>query len=349
MRKPRLLADGAAVYHLISRVVDRRFALGDDERRHFVRLMRKVAAFSGVRVLTHCVMSNHFHILAEVPEKGGPACQLSDAALASRVRALYGRAYAKNLALELSSARAKGLAHLAESIRAPYLARMCDLAAFAKDLKQRFTQWFNSRHARKGTLWEARFKSVLVEDHRDALLTMGAYIDLNPVRAGICSDPKDYRDCGYAAAAAGDKTAREGISRMLQAHDSAPAPAAAEASPKPSWRGASKAYRALLFGAGGERTDAAGATVRKGIPAEKVAEALAKGHALTPAEILRLRVRYFCDGLVFGTSGFVEATFRASRHLFGSNRNTGPRKLRGAEWGDLRTMRDLKSGVFGSG
>ena len=178
---------------------------------------------------------------------------------------------------------------------------------------------------------------------------MGAYIDLNPVRAGICADPKDYRDCGYAEAAAGNKTAREGITRMLQAYDSAPASSAAEAAPKPTWREASKAYRALLFGSGEEQKDGAGATVRKGIPAKKVAEALAKGHALTPAEILRLRVRYFCDGLVFGTSGFVEATFRASRHLFGANRKTGPRKLRGADWGDLRTARDLRENVFGSG
>ena len=54
-----------------------------------------------------------------------------------------------------------------------------------KLLKQRFTQWFNRQRGRKGTLWEERFKSVLVEGTGEVLATMAAYIDLNPVRAGI--------------------------------------------------------------------------------------------------------------------------------------------------------------------
>jgi len=52
-----------------------------------------------------------------------------------------------------------------------------------KDLKQRFTQWYNKRNGLKGTLWEDTYQSVLVEDSERALMTMAAYIDLNPVRA----------------------------------------------------------------------------------------------------------------------------------------------------------------------
>ncbi|MGA1658363.1 MAG: transposase, partial [Ilumatobacteraceae bacterium] len=63
--------------------------------------------------------------------------------------------------------------------------RMGDVSEFIKLLKQRFTQWYNRRNARKGTLWEDRFKSVLVEGEGDALVTMAAYIELNPVRAGM--------------------------------------------------------------------------------------------------------------------------------------------------------------------
>ncbi|KAB2648575.1 MAG: hypothetical protein DVB27_00390 [Verrucomicrobia bacterium] len=40
---------------------------------------------------------------------------------------------------------------------------------------------------------------------------MAAYIDLNPVRADIVSDPKDYRWCGYGAAVAGVKAERTGL------------------------------------------------------------------------------------------------------------------------------------------
>ena len=46
-------------HRVISRVVD----------RQFVRLMRMSEEFYGVRVLTYCVMTNHFHLMVEVPSK----------------------------------------------------------------------------------------------------------------------------------------------------------------------------------------------------------------------------------------------------------------------------------------
>ena len=91
---------------------------------------------------------------------------------------------------------------------------MYDLSAYMKIVKQRFTQWFNKKHGRKGTLWEDRFKSTLVEDGHAARV-VAAYIDLNPVRAGMVSDPKDYRWCGYGEAVAGKQPARAGLQRVL--------------------------------------------------------------------------------------------------------------------------------------
>ena len=88
---------------------------------------------------------------------------------------------------------------------------MWDVSVFMKLLKQRFTQWFNQQWGRKGTLWEERFKSVLVEGAGEVLATMAAYIDLNPVRAGIVKDPADYRWCGYAEATAGSRRAQRGL------------------------------------------------------------------------------------------------------------------------------------------
>ncbi|MDA1236919.1 MAG: transposase, partial [Acidobacteria bacterium] len=56
-----------AIYHCLSRVVDRRFVLGDTEREQFVDYMRLYEKFCQVRILNFCVMSNHFHLLVEVP------------------------------------------------------------------------------------------------------------------------------------------------------------------------------------------------------------------------------------------------------------------------------------------
>ena len=54
-----------------------------------------------------------------------------------------------------------------------------------KELKQRFSRWYNKRMERFGTLWAERFTSVVVEDSTAALRTVAAYIDLNPIRAEL--------------------------------------------------------------------------------------------------------------------------------------------------------------------
>ena len=84
-----------------------------------------------------------------------------------------------------------------------------------KELKQRFSIWYNRTHQRYGTLWAERFKSVLMEDAATCLSAVSAYIDLNPVRAGLVEDPKDYRYCGYSEAVAGNIKARGGLCRAL--------------------------------------------------------------------------------------------------------------------------------------
>ena len=69
MRQARIRGRGLSYYHITSRVVDRRFILGDEEREHFVALMRKLEAFLGLRVVTYVLLSNHFHLLIEEPDR----------------------------------------------------------------------------------------------------------------------------------------------------------------------------------------------------------------------------------------------------------------------------------------
>ena len=71
----------------------------------------------------------------------------------------------------------------------PYRRRMNDISIFIKELKGRFAQWFNRRHGRYGALWAERFKSLLLEGGQ-AVATVAAYIDLNPVRAALCRGPQ---------------------------------------------------------------------------------------------------------------------------------------------------------------
>ena len=134
-------------------------------------------------------------MLVRVPE----AVNVSDAKLLRRYQILYPKPtqyQTASIALMAQELAAGGEA--AEAIRQRLLVRMGDISQYMKALKQRFSVWYNRSHQRAGTLWNERFKSVLVEGRGNPLQTMAAYIDLNPVRAGLVQDPKDYRFCGYA-------------------------------------------------------------------------------------------------------------------------------------------------------
>lgn len=54
-----------------------------------------------------------------------------------------------------------------------------------------YVRYFNQRHGRSGTLWEGRYRSTLIQSERYLLACM-AYIDLNPVRAGLVVRPSDW-------------------------------------------------------------------------------------------------------------------------------------------------------------
>jgi putative transposase len=56
---------------------------------------------------------------------------------------------------------------------------------------RRYVRYFNQRQSRTGTLWEGRYKSNLIQAERYLLACM-AYMDLNPVRAGMVREPGDY-------------------------------------------------------------------------------------------------------------------------------------------------------------
>lgn len=70
------------------------------------------------------------------------------------------------------------------------------LAVFMQSMTNRYVRYFNSSRERTGTIWEGRFKSCLVDsDHY--LFTLYKYIEMNPIKAGLVSDPKEYPWSSY--------------------------------------------------------------------------------------------------------------------------------------------------------
>ena len=84
---------------------------------------------------------------------------------------------------------------------------------------------------------------------------------------------------------------------------------------------------------------------RRGFSEEEVAEVEERKGAVPVPAMLRHKVRYFCDGAVLGTADFVNDVFTRERSRFGPNRETGARRMRGANWGELRVLRNLRENV----
>jgi REP element-mobilizing transposase RayT len=317
---------------LVSRVVNREFLFGDDEKEQFVRFMRLYERYCGVRVLTFCVMSNHFHILLSVPKR--PPVMPTDAELVETVRASFGKVTATVLADDLKRARLSP-SGWTEEIRQRHFCRMWDVSQFMKTLKQRFTQWFNKRHQRKGTIWEERFRSTLVQGGGSPLSAVATYIDLNPVRAEIVEDPKAYRWCGYGAAMGGDAEAMAGLARVVEAARSASADGLVPLD----------GYRVMLYGRGVERgVTPEGEPMKKGFSREESLKVVTEGGKLELADYLRCRVRYFTEGAVLGSREFVNEVFEGVRERFSPKRTSGARRLGGLMKDEgLFALRDLQA------
>jgi putative transposase len=327
MRAKRVIGTGPTYYHCMTRVVGGERLLGSREKEVLRRMLWQVAEFCGVRILTYAVMSNHFHVLVHLP--GEEARLIDDEELGRRYEVLYERSCApwqpKPAVLrELLRENTREGRRWRERLRA----RMGDVSVFMKTVKQRFSIWYNKTHGRYGTLWASRFKSVLVEGDTAALITVAAYIDLNPVRAGLAEDPAQYRWCGYAEAMGGAGAARDGLAKVYRESSG-------------GWAEISAKYRCLLFGVG------SGGALEKGkIPKARVLTILQSGGDVSLAEALRCRVRYFSDGAVLGSAAFVEEVGEVHRVRSTRKRKAVSHPMEGGAWSRLTVLRGLRQNIF---
>ncbi|TVP82263.1 MAG: transposase, partial [Puniceicoccaceae bacterium] len=155
-------------------------------------------------------------------------------------------------------------------------------------------------------------------------------IDLNPVRAGLVEDPKDYRFCGYAEAVAGGASALEGLRRIWSGY-AGPVDGAE----------ALREHRLLLFGQGA--MPGAGASISR----EQALQVLEKqGGVLPRSAALRCRVRYLTDGAILGSAEFVRSFQRDWQQGRSRPVPAGGHPLKGADWQGLAVVKALRRKVF---
>ena len=182
--------------------------------------------------------------------------------------------------------------------------KWANLSEYVKEIKQTFSRFYNKLHNRKGYFWSERFKSVIV-DNGETLINCLAYIDLNPVRAGIVKRPEAYRWCslGYHV----QTRNRDGFLsldlglREFGVKDE---------------KDRLIYYREFVY----EKGKIAGI--------DKERE---KGFEMNEIDRFRYRTRYFTDSGIIGSKVFVNRLYRQFKSRFPSKHEKRPKPIRGLE------------------
>ena len=204
----------ATYHHLMSRIAHKVYFLTEEVQNDFIEMIRRAADFCGIELVAWCIMTNHFHLLAYLPEPES----IDEEETLRRYGVLKGKSRLKALVAELSAMRTheNGEADVQkrlEEIQCP----MYDIGEFMKIIKQWMTQEYNRRYAHAGTLWEAVYRDVLVKGTPDELGKRAGYIHLNPIRAAITDDFAGYPWSSMTALRRGDELALAGMRHIYGA------------------------------------------------------------------------------------------------------------------------------------
>jgi len=188
----RLLVDVEVTrhYHCISRCVRRAFLCGEgfEHRKALIESrIQFLASQFAISVCGFAVLDNHLHILCRLDPS--TADGWSDEEVVRRWIAVYSPRCLRNSRPEALDAWISQACLDTDRV-ALYRKRLQNLGWFMKALKEPLARQANKEDNIRGAFWEARYKSIAVLDE-EALLATCAYIDLNPVAAGIAEAPED--------------------------------------------------------------------------------------------------------------------------------------------------------------
>jgi putative transposase len=289
-----IIADEKAIYHVMSRTALDGFPLKDVEKDFLLDLIRRLSKLYLVEILGFCIMGNHFHLLVKM----FPEFDFTDEDIKKRYAEFYGdeEAFAEK--------------------RLPYWRqKLSNLSEFIREIKVGFARYYNRRHHRRGYFWGDRFKSVIVENG-ETLINCLAYIDLNPLRAGMVKQPEDYRwnSLGYHV-----QTNNRG--NFLSTDFGLK-----EFNVK-SRKERIRRYRRYVYEAGSlNQPEKGNVKVIKDKVLEKERH---REFELSRSDRFRYRTRYFTDSGIIGSKEFVAANYRRFKDLFNSKHEKKPKSIKG--------------------
>ena len=176
-------------YHVIGRCVRRAFLCGLDSvsgkdyehrRQWVVDRLELLCSVFAIELCSFSILQNHYHLVTRLaPDQ---AISWTDDEVIARWEKLYG--IATPIAIGLADGASPSQRALAEEMIEIRRHRLTDLSWFMKCLNEYIARKANLEDQCTGHFWQSRFQSQALLDER-ALLTCMAYVDLNPIRAGI--------------------------------------------------------------------------------------------------------------------------------------------------------------------
>jgi REP element-mobilizing transposase RayT len=290
-----------AHYHIISRTVGQQFLLGEVEKEMLVQIIHFFSNMYFVKLNAYCIMSNHFHLVVRML----PGHMFSDEEVARRILTFMqddDDKKKKTSPEEIS----------AEEIRKAR-AKLEDLSEFCRSFKQTFSRWYNKANDRTGYFWGDRFKSLHLEN-QESILRCCAYIELNPVRAGIVEKPENYRWCSIHNRQFAPRRQRFCSFDGMFTSDLTTGSEARLL----------KEYRCLVHYLGNiEHTTHKESTKGRSVDDNRSPIGCLK---LAPGERLLKRIRYFTDGVAIGSKDFIIQIYKkfAGTAILKKDRNIYP-------------------------
>lgn len=170
-------------YHVMSRCVCQSFLCGIDKntnkdyshrKKWVVSRIKYLADIFAIQICGYTVMSNHYHLVLFIDEQA--AKEWSNEDVIERWQKIF---------------PANALKHKNDpEIIDIWRERLFSISQFMQCLNQPIARAANEEDGRKGHFWEGRYKSQALLDEA-ALISVMAYVDLNPIRAGVAKTPEE--------------------------------------------------------------------------------------------------------------------------------------------------------------
>lgn len=193
-RKTQVSLEETSFYHCYVRCVRRAFLCGEDyssgvnydhRKQWIVSRLKFLSYIYSIDICAYAVMSNHYHVVLHVDKARAEAWTREE--VVERWLQLYKGSVLVDRWLKDPKAMDQPSREVVYELIEEWRRRLHDISWFMRGVNETIARMANEEENCRGRFWEGRFKSQALLDET-ALLSCMAYVDLNPVRAGVEKD-----------------------------------------------------------------------------------------------------------------------------------------------------------------